>query len=272
MKEYIKKSEELLSLVRERAPLVLNITNSVVTNFSANAILAIGGSPVISNAKEETREVVSQSNSVVINIGTLNKEWLKLAEEACDASKEYGVPVVIDPVGSGFSLLRSESTKSLMLKQKSAVIRCNASEAASICIGQKNHSGVDSSEVVGSIIESVVDMSVSRGTCFCVSGETDVVIKGKEVVELYHGDKIMSKVTGMGCISSAILATFLGVCTAEEDYKFACFASALVMGVCGERAASRSKGTGTFYVNFLDELYCFDMKSISNVKGRVVDA
>ncbi len=61
---------ESIEKIRLQSPLIHNITNYVVMNNTANALLAIGASPVMAHAEEEVEEMVNIASALVINIGT----------------------------------------------------------------------------------------------------------------------------------------------------------------------------------------------------------
>ena len=52
-----KRFAKTLQRIREKSPLVHNITNYVVMNNTANALLAVGASPVMAHALEEVKEI-----------------------------------------------------------------------------------------------------------------------------------------------------------------------------------------------------------------------
>ncbi|MDK2782145.1 MAG: hydroxyethylthiazole kinase, partial [Archaeoglobi archaeon] len=56
---------ENLKKLRERRPLVQNITNFVVMNTTANALLSIGASPVMAHAIEELEEMLTIADALV---------------------------------------------------------------------------------------------------------------------------------------------------------------------------------------------------------------
>ena len=88
-----------VAAVRSQRPLVHNITNYVVMNNSANALLAIGASPVMAHWTQEMEEMVSIAGALVLNIGTLDENWLESMKVAGVAASRRGIPIVLDPVG-----------------------------------------------------------------------------------------------------------------------------------------------------------------------------
>ena len=101
-----------ISDLRAKCPVVHCITNYVTVNDVANAILAIGGSPTMADAKEEVADILDISNALVINIGTLNNYVIDAMLTAGRSANEKGVPVVLDPVGASASQLRKDTVRS----------------------------------------------------------------------------------------------------------------------------------------------------------------
>jgi hydroxyethylthiazole kinase len=72
-----QKAASNLAALREKKPLIHNITNYVVMNYTANALLAMGASPVMAHAHNEVEEMVSYAGALVLNIGTLTVDWIE---------------------------------------------------------------------------------------------------------------------------------------------------------------------------------------------------
>src|SRR5512135_1108886 len=122
------KAAESLRRVREKKPLVHNITNFVVMNYTANALLACGASPVMAHAEEEVEEMVSLAGALVLNIGTLSPPWIAAMVKAGKRANALHVPIILDPVGAGATTLRTGSAKRLIEELSIQVIQGNASE------------------------------------------------------------------------------------------------------------------------------------------------
>ena len=103
-----------LGVIRERRPLVHNITNYVVMNETANAILALGALPVMAHAKDEVREMVGLAGALVLNIGTLSEDWVEAMLLAGAEANARGIPIVLDPVGAGATAYRTNSAKRIL--------------------------------------------------------------------------------------------------------------------------------------------------------------
>lgn len=238
--------------IRAQAPLVMNITNFVAMNTTANALLALGAAPVMSNAVEEVEEMLGLANALVINIGTLSQPWLEAMLLAGNAARRQGIPIVLDPAGSGATGYRTESAKLLIRELQPAVIRGNASEIRSLVSAQLATKGVDSLLAPQAVINEAQQLSSTTGCVVSISGALDLIVDAARVFRLENGHSMMSRVTGMGCTASVITGAFLAINTAP--LAAATHAMAL-MGVAGELAARNASGPGSFQVEFLDALH-----------------
>ena len=241
-----------IAAVRSQRPLVHNITNYVVMNNSANALLAIGASPVMAHWTQEMEEMVSIAGALVLNIGTLDQNWLESMKVAGLAASRKGTPIVMDPVGAGATSARTAASLELIRLCHPSVIRGNASEIMALVNAEIKSKGVDSSAQSSDAVEAARKLAAETGAVVVISGATDYITDGSVVHTVEGGDEIMTAVTGMGCTSTALVGAFAAV---VEDPLIAATAAMAVMSLAGERAAARSRGNGSMQVNFLDELY-----------------
>jgi hydroxyethylthiazole kinase len=245
-----------LAAIRERKPLVHQITNYVVMNETANATLALGALPVMAHAIEEVEELASIAGALVLNIGTLSKHWIDAMLLAATAANRADVPVVLDPVGAGATRLRTETAKSILTEAEIAVVRGNAAEVATLTGRQAEIRGVESIGSTDSGAELAKVAASTLGCVVAVTGPVDHVSDGERVVAVANGHELLATVTGTGCMASAITGCFLAV---APDRPLEAAAEALVaFGVAGEDAAHGAKGPGTFHVNLYDALYNLD--------------
>jgi len=229
-------------------------------NTTANALLAIGASPVMAHALEEVEEMISLAGALVINIGTLSPAWVEAMVKAGKEAQRRKIPVVLDPVGSGATKYRTDTALMLIREIKPAMIRGNASEIKSLLRSELGTKGVDSRHVPAEVLGEAKALSRSAGCVVSVSGPEDLIVEGDNVVRVSNGHPMMSKVTGMGCTASAITGAFVAV--NPSPFKAAAHAMA-VMGIAGEMAAGRSAGPGSFQMNFLDILSCIQESDIT---------
>jgi hydroxyethylthiazole kinase len=240
-----------LAALRARKPLVHNLTNYVVMNETANAILALGALPVMAHAREELEEMVGLAGALVLNIGTLDAAWVRAMLAAGRAANARGVPVVLDPVGAGATGYRTKTAKRLLDEVEVAVLRGNAGEIATLVGVEAEVRGVESIGGGGDPSELAREAARRLGVVASVTGAVDHVSDGERVAAVSNGHPLLAAVSGTGCMSTAITGCFLA---ARED-PFEAAAEALVaFGVAGEDAAREAKGPGTFHAGLYDAL------------------
>ncbi|WP_027185279.1 hydroxyethylthiazole kinase [Desulfovibrio inopinatus] len=245
--------------IRERCPLVLSVTNNVVTNLTANALLAIGASPAMSHAAEDAAELAGLAQAVVLNMGTPESSYVESMNAAGMAANTAHVPIVFDPVAVGATNYRSATARHLMEKVTMTVIRGNASEIMSLAGQTAASRGVDSLYDGGEAAEAGRSLSSVLDCVVCVSGAEDIVV-GKNVLRrIFGGHELMPRVTGMGCTATAIVGAFLAV---NPDPFAATFHAMAVMSVAGMMAGQNVAGPASFQVRFLDSLYVLTKKDI----------
>jgi len=242
----------LLTQVKQQKPLVHNITNLVVMNSTANALLALGASPVMVHSPSEVREVVDLAQSLVLNIGTLSELTAESMLVAAEHANNIGRPWVLDPVGAGISAFRNDLLANL-LELKPTVIRGNASEIMSLYnFNQVNTKGVDSTADSKAAVGYGQALQEQVGSIICISGKVDYILSEQYTVEVHNGHPMMTQVTGLGCSSTALIGAFLGV--ADQPFE-AATAGVALLSLAGQLAAAKSLGPGSLQVNIYDELY-----------------
>jgi hydroxyethylthiazole kinase len=239
-----------LERIRATAPLVHNITNYVVMNTTANALLAIGASPVMAHAVEEVEDMVRLAGALVVNIGTLSPAWVEAMLAAGREARRRSIPVVLDPVGAGATPYRTETAHRLIGEVQPTIIRGNASEFSALARGTATR-GVDTTHTVDEVAEPASRVAAAHGAVVSVSGPTDLILAGASVTKVMNGHRLMQSVTGMGCAASALTGAFAAV---NPDAGAAAVHAMVVMGIAGEMAAGRAGGPGTFWPLFLDAL------------------
>lgn len=250
-------SNELRALrqrVSEKTPLVLNITNYVAMNINANALLAVGASPLMSFYPDEMEDMMNIADSLCVNIGCLDLQQCEAMKRATAAAETKGKPWVLDPVGVGASAARNNIVAELLQEHKPTVIRCNASEVMAIAGMTIVSHGVDADPSLkgDSVIRAAKAVASHYGTIVSVSGEIDYITDGEKLESVSLGSSLMPKVTAMGCTASAITAAFVAT---FDDKLHAAYAAMMTMGYCGQNAAAKAKGPGSFVPLFVDELY-----------------
>lgn len=249
-----------VAAVRERAPLVHNITNLVVMNFSANALLAAGASPVMAHAHEEVAEMAGIAQALVVNIGTLDPGSVDAMELGLRAAGARGIPCVLDPVGAGATRYRDASVERLLQAGAPTVIRGNASEILRVAGEAAVTRGVDSGADAGDAVHAALRLAARTGGAVCASGPVDHVVDAqRRWSRIANGDPWMGRITGVGCSASALIGAF---CAVQPDAWRAATAAMALLGVAGELAAERARaagaGVGTMQALLLDALQLLD--------------
>lgn len=209
-------------------------------NFTANALLAVGATPLMSFCPEEMDEIVSKCDALLVNIGCLDRQQIEAMHIAVDAARRYGKPWVLDPVGAGFTELRTQTCRDLISVNPPVIIRGNRRELI-----DENNARRLARETGGAVV---------------ISGEVDFLTDGRKDLAVHFGDKIMTQVTAMGCVANAVCASF----AARMDNPLeAAFQAMTLVGKAGENAAKTCRGTGSFKTEFIDELYRQSTQALS---------
>jgi hydroxyethylthiazole kinase len=243
-----------LRALRERKPLVHQITNYVVMNETANATLALGALPVMAHAREEVAEMVRLAGALVLNIGTLSPSWVEAMLLAGRAANEADVPVVLDPVGAGATTYRTETARRILDEVAISVLRGNAGEVATLVGIDAEVRGVESIGAGADPAELAREAAQRLGVVASVTGAVDHVSDGERTARIANGDPLLAQVTGTGCMSSAVTGCFLAVAEPLD----AAVAALVAFGVAGEDAARDAKGPGSFHVALYDALAALD--------------
>ena len=247
-----EKAAENLMALREKKPLIHNITNYVVMNYTANALLAMGASPVMAHAQNEVEDMVAFAGALVLNIGTLTDDWISSMIKAGKKASQLDTPIVLDPVGSGATPLRTNSAKNIISQTKIKVIRGNASEILSLRDENSKTKGVDSIHTVDEAAEAARNLADELHTTLAITGPVDLITDGTRVLRVSNGHPLMGYVTGTGCTATATIGAFLAV----DDDPLSATATALAFfGLAGEIAAETASAPGTFMIQLLDALY-----------------
>jgi len=240
-----------IAAIRSEAPLVHNITNYVVMNTTANALLAAGASPVMAHAVEEVRDMVGFARALVLNIGTLSEKWVEAMVAAGREASRRKIPIVLDPVGAGATPYRTDTAARLLREAPPAIIRGNASEIRALASLGGGTKGVDSVHSSAEAVAAAQALAAGHHCVVSVSGETDMIVGAGAVVRVFNGHPMMPRVTGLGCTASALTGAFAAV---NPDPLQAAAHAMVLMGIAGEIAADRSAGPGSLQMHLIDVL------------------
>ena len=249
--------------VRDAVPLVHCITNYVTVNDCANALLACGGSPIMSDEPEDVRDITGICGGLVLNIGTLNHRSLEGMAVAGARATELRHPIVLDPVGAGASTLRTEAAARILDTMAVTVVRGNMSEIKAVAGAASATRGVDvdpadtvTDETLESSCAFARSLAEKLGCVVAITGAIDIVADARRSVAVRNGVALMGKITGAGCMLSAVSGAYVA---ANPDDAFMAEVAAIAgEGLAGEVAASRMgalDGNGSFRTYLLDALY-----------------
>jgi hydroxyethylthiazole kinase len=256
---------QTLRELRERRPLIHQITNYVVMNETANATLALGALPVMAHAPQEVEELAAVAGALVLNIGTLSEYWVDAMVLAGKAAKG---PIVLDPVGAGATSYRTKTATRLLKELDVAVLRGNVAEIATLAGRDAEIRGVESIGADDPPGEVAREAGRTLRVVAAVTGPTDYVSDGDRVIEVSNGHELLGTVSGTGCMSTAITGSFLA---AKPDSPLEAAAEALAaFGVAGEDAARDANGPGTFHAALYDALYNLDPATLDE-RARIAE-
>lgn len=249
-----------LQAVRSERPLVHCITNYVTVNDVANILLALGASPIMADDEAEVAEITSMASALVLNIGTLNARTIPAMIQAGQCANQKGIPVILDPVGAGASTLRRETTKRILAEVNVSIVRGNLSEIAFVAglnsavkgvdVGEEQHEAQEVAKLAAQKIQGIA----------AITGAVDVISDGSRLVCLQNGHPMLARVTGTGCMSTALVAAY----AAQTDALTAAVGGILSMGIAGELAyqATGAIGTGRFHLALIDAISRLDKDTL----------
>lgn len=254
-----QRTAENLIKIRNNKPLIHNITNFVVMNYTANVLLACGASPVMAHAENEVEEMVSFAGALVLNIGTLTDAWIAAMLKAGKRASQLGTPIILDPVGSGATALRTNAAQQILAETTVKIVRGNASEILSLAGQDSKTKGVDSLHSVDDATAAAVQLAGELNTTLAITGPTDLVTDGRRIVTIEGGHPLMPFVTGTGCSATAVIGAFHAV---DDDPVAAAATGLAFFGIAGETAGNKAAGPGTFMIHLLDALYSLTPEEI----------
>ena len=247
-----QRAAENLKKVRKKKPLVHSITNYVVMNYTANVLLASGAAAVMAHGDEEVEEMVSLADALVLNLGTLTQARVDTMVKAGKRANLRRIPIILDPVGSGATRLRTEAAKRLIQELSIRVIRGNPSEILSLGHEGSRSKGVESVHLVEEAVETGLKLAKAHALTVAVTGKVDFVTDGSRTCRVHNGHDMMAYVTGAGCVATSLIAAFLSV---DPDPLDATATALAYFGLAGEKAGEDDGGPGTFQIKLLDALY-----------------
>ena len=248
-----------LTQLRNTKPVILCLTNHVTMDFMANSLLALGASPIMSSCDSELECLINISHAVTINIGTFDSAFITRCMQAIELCRRYNKPIILDPVGAGASLSRTEHARALM--GSANIIRGNASEIMALMNTLIHTAGVETTQSTQAAKQSASTLATELNCTVAVSGPEDYITNGQQESSLTFGSEIMPLITGMGCTLTAVIAAFRAVI--QEPFHAARLATAY-FGLCGQLAEYKTTLPGSFRTEFINELYKADFETMTH--------
>ncbi len=254
-----------MKLRPDDTPLIHCITNPISIKMSANAILALGRRPIMAEHPKEVKEITQTASAVCVNLGNITDVRIKSIKISMKAAEKHGIPVVVDAVGVACSRIRRRFALKLLEKYSAAIIKGNYSEILAMYDKTYASSGVDADKATDteSVKRASLELANKYNCVVLVSGETDIITDGRQVVYIQNGCPSLAKITGSGCALGTICACFLTEMGALDAATYA----AAVLGICGEHSCG---GNGSFEVRLMDKLSEITEEKIEkNIKKEV---
>lgn len=250
--------------IRTQAPLIHNVTNLVVMPTTANLLLALGASPLMAHAPEELAAITAIARALVINIGTLDNNWIASMLQAQTLAAAKTIPIVFDPVGAGATPYRTE-TALTMLTRGVTIVRGNASEILALTDKRLSTKGLEAHHLTEEASQAAKTLATQYDCTVVVSGAIDLIVDQQQQVSLAYGTPLFTKVTGMGCSLTAIIAAFAAI----NPHPFLAAQHAVILfTLAGELAAQRSQGPGSFQVALSDVLFAITEAELTALLTR----
>ncbi|MDO5846066.1 MAG: hydroxyethylthiazole kinase [Methanocorpusculum sp.] len=253
----MEKYAHILETVRKKNPLVHQITNYVTVNDCANMTICFGAAPVMSHAPEDVVDMEKIAGALVLNIGTLDEKQIEGMLAAGRAAEARGIPIVLDPVGAGATPYRTKTAERFMDELPVTVVKGNAGEIGTLAGASATVRGVDSAGIGGDIAEIAQEFARERGLTVVVSGAEDIITDGIRRAGVRNGIPLMGKISGTGCMASAVCAAAVAVSNPVDG----CITAMTTLGIAGELAGKTCGGPGTFKPAFFDAVYSLDRET-----------
>lgn len=249
--------ETIWDEIQQKEPMVHCMTHAITMNDSANAILAVGASPIMASHPDEVEDIVAHADSLVVNLGNCTEERLCAMKKASQKAHSLHIPILIDVVGIGVSTLRLDFAKEIIETCHPGIIKGNSSEIRRL-LGMPCHAkGVDASredyvslEKAHAVSTFFQQQAARLHSVLVVTGPVDIISSGTETYGIRNGTPAMGHITGTGCMVGAIIGAYHGAGSSMD----AALIGTIHMGLAGEEAAKNSNGYGTFHVHLLDAI------------------
>ncbi|MDR0483874.1 MAG: hydroxyethylthiazole kinase [Alphaproteobacteria bacterium] len=256
----MEKINHYIQTLKNNKPLICCLTNIVSVDFICNSLLSINAAPIVSCSEKEIEELIKISKALYINIGTLNEDFILLTKKAIITAKKENIPIILDPVGSGATTLRTNFAREIL--SMADIVKGNASEIISLQNNIKESLGVESNNSVNEAKNIAVNLAKKYDICVAISGKEDFITNYQENIQLNFGCELMSKITGMGCSLGGIITAFA---TVSQNYFEATRLAILYYTICAEIAYKKQPSPASFKTQFIDTLYQQPLEQIKEI-------
>lgn len=248
----LKEGERFWDKMKETRPLVHHITNFVAMPEQAHATLAIGASPVMALYPEESGDMCSIADALLINIGIPSSEIFSAIKKAMEMANKKNIPILLDPVGYGATPYRNYVVDTLLREYKVSVIKGNSGEIMALAGNSGMIRGVDAVGNTSLDLKEIVKTLANRfNTIVIATGEEDFISNGEEVFSVRGGSNMLRNITGSGCIAGSVISAVLGI---KEDPLIASISGLIAFKLSAKRAEESARGPGSFRLHLFDEL------------------
>jgi len=248
---------EIRHNVMAEKPLIHCITNHISINDCANVVLAVGAKPIMAEHPLEVSDITASSKALAVNLGNINDTRMKSILISGKTALEKNIPSIIDIVGVGCSNLRLDFTKKFIVECHPSVIKGNMSELKALCGMESGAKGIDVGEkdavTNDNLLHSIhmlKSLSLQTGSVVAATGVIDIITDGTATYLIENGCKMLSMITGTGCMLNVLTAVFIST----KNILSGTVLATTFMGICGERSQNE-KGTATFRTALLDSIF-----------------
>lgn len=242
---------DIVNKAHKKQPLVHQLTNMVSAQVQADMVAILGGVSIMSDSAAEAEEIVMKADALLINAGTPNTESPELFRTALRAAEKKGIPIVLDPVGYGFTRLRVNLIDSLLQEFRFSIIRGNSAEIAALAGEGDAPKGVSANNEPKDIRQSVEKLAEKYGCVISASGAIDTISDGQTTLRLSGGSPLVTTLSGIGCALGSCTALYSAVASPFD----AALAALAAFRFAASGAAGQAKASGSFYRLFQDELF-----------------
>lgn len=235
--------------------LIHYITHPIVMTDCANAILAIGGSPIMAEHHAEVQDITAKAAALVVNLGNITDYRMQAIRLSGQVALEKRLPIVLDLTGIAVSSLRRRFAHDFITMFSPQLVKGNVSEILALLAFTTQANGVDTGDN-HLTIEQLMKMRSfcqSHSCTLLLTGEIDVIVDFRGFICLKNGSEILTQVTGTGCLLSGILGYFLSQVTDLETVDAVVKAVGLLT-IASEYADKNSVGLGSFKASLFDYL------------------